>query len=220
MKKLFFSFTLLMFMNIASATLIQSSNDCPGDAGCDPAFVDDYGFAMSIGTVDDLTWNFTLTNEGANGVIDLFAMDMDAILGVDFNVVGFNPPSWSFSSTSGGVQFDYVGDSGTPFDRLGVGDSLTFDFIFNEATDYTVWTDAAASLGTGIGGGTDLGQIAVSFQGLGEGGEYSDLIGASWQSVCLDCGGTPFTEVPEPTPLALMGLGLVGIGLVKRRSQP
>lgn len=215
MKKLFIGFTLLMFMNIAGATLIQSSSDCPSNAGCDPSFTDSYGFTMSIESTDDLLWSLTLENDGANGLIDLFAMDMGAVLGTDFTVANFDPTSWSFYSTSGGIQFDYVGASGSPADRLGVGDSLTFDFIFNEATDYTVWTDAAASLGTGIGGGTDLGQIAVSFQSLGLDGEYSDLIGDSWQTVVIP---DP-VGVPEPTPLALMGLGLIGIGMVKRKQR-
>ena len=211
MKSLILLLTLFATM-ATQATIISSSGNCPGDAGCDPGVAANYGFDMSLSSSDDLTWAFTLDNVSTdtNTLIDLFAINMGGTLGTDFTVANFDPASWTVVQGTGGVQFDYLGASGAPGDRLGFGESLTFDFIFTALTDYTNWTNSVASLGTGIGGGNDLGQIAVSFQSLGMLGEDSDLIGDSWQYICVDCEPTT-NRVPEPGPLALMAIGLLGM---------
>jgi len=223
MKYLFM--LLMVFAMNANATLISASNGCSSDpavssdAGCDLAVIGNYGFDISIESTDNLTWAFTLENTSLDvaPLIDMFAINVDATLGTDFTVANFNPASWTFSTpTGGGIQFDYLGERGTPASRLGSGEWLTFDFLFAVETDYTVFTDVFADIGTGIGGGTDLGQFLVSFQALGVDGEGSDLIGDSWQSIISDGDGDdepPPPTVAEPGILALMGLGLVGLGI-------
>lgn len=219
MKNFFINMIMLVgmaFTTMANATYIASSNDCPGDAGCDSSVTAQYGFDIKIETTDNRKWTLTLDNTSISSrpVIDMFALNMNAILGVDFTVANFNPAAWSFDTlTTGGIQFDYVGNSNSSSARLGSGESLSFDFLFGTASDYTVWTNTFANLGTGLGGDNDLGQFLVGFEELGS---YcyprSDVIGDSWQYVHIDP-----KQVPEPNMLMLMSVGIIGIGFVRNR---
>lgn len=214
MKKLIFA-ALVLFAPTANAYIIETSAQCPGDPSCDTSFQDNYGYNTKIESVDGITWNFNLTNAGSNGVIDSFAMNMVSALGADFTVTNFDPNTWTFSAATGGVQFDYVGDANSPTDRLNVNETLTFDFVFNTVVDETEWSNAAITSGAGIGDGETLGQFGVSFQSLAFEGNYSDFLTSNWEYLpnTPDEPGT----VSEPTGLALLGLGLMGMVAVRKR---
>ena len=177
---------------------------------------------MSIESTDGLNWDFTLTNSStappSDSLIDAFGINIDALLTTStvdgiFTVANFDPIDWTFSTASGGIQFDYTGDRGAPASRLGIGESLTFDFIFETAVGVNVWTGTDGSSGAGFGGGEDFGQVAVSFQQLGSNGNSSDLLASNWTTSNDDGddGEPRITPVSEPGALALMGLGLLGV---------
>lgn len=198
MKKLLTAAVLAMSIPMAQASFIESD-----------AFLDYYGYYMSIDSADNQLWNFSLTNTSTeyDTLIDGFALNLD---NDSFTVSAFDPASWTFTEATGGVQFDYVGERGLPGDRLVMDQSLTFDFIFSEPVDETVWTETRESSGQGLGGGEDSGQIAVSFQQLGADGEGSDLLASNWTT---DGEDPPPPSVTEPGIAFLFGLGLIGLAV-------
>lgn len=210
----------------AQAAYIQTSASCPGDTSCDGT-QGSYGYQFTItqDAVDQKIFYAELLNTSPNespfALIDAFAMNMDATLDVDFTVSAFDPSSWEFRASTGGVQFDYVGDTGTPptpGDRLLPGEALTFTFTFlNDNTSFNPWLSALESSGAGFGGGEDEGQVAVSFQQLGTNGRGSDLLTSNWGPVNPDDPNDP--NVPEPATVLLMGLGFLGFGASRLKAK-
>jgi hypothetical protein len=214
----------------ASAAYVVATASCPGGgtaAGCDPTVTDNYGFEFKIeSTAQADIFKATLTNTSSTSLsgalIDLLAFNMNPslTLGTDFSILNVMP-DWTFSAGSGGVKFDYVGDADTPGDKIGPNQTLTFDLDFDvalPADPFTLWTTADKSAGTGIGGGGDTGQVAVSFQQLGKKGQDSDLLVANW-TYNNGGGGGGGGNVPEPASLALVGIGLMAFGMARRRKR-
>lgn len=186
-----------------------------------------YFFEISEETPDDIyaatLQNTSPTGQAQDPLIDQMAFNMAAVLGTDFTIESINP-DWTFQTGSGGIQFDYVGDRDTPFDRLAPGEALSFDFDFAAdffsgiESPFDIWTQTESSLGTGIGGGEDLGQVAVSFQQLGPGGGGSDLLASTWPNG--GGGGGQENPIPEPGTMLLLGTGLLACAMLYRRKQP
>jgi hypothetical protein len=205
---------LLLLFSVISANAITITTSASGNLFGD---LYSYEFSITDETGDPLTYSATLENTSTSStsgaLIDLLAFDMDAVLSTDFTIQNISP-DWNFNAGSGGIDFDYYGAVDTPFARLAPGDSLTFDFVFTSssvfpADPFALWTGTDGSLGTGIGGGEDFGQVAVSFQQLGSGGGQSDLLASNW--------GSAPAPVPEPGTIVLMGLGILGLAGMGRK---
>jgi hypothetical protein len=243
-----------MIAGFASSTVfaleITTSAGC-GTVGssttCEPDSADDnYGYSFVIddqggtsATYGTTIYQATLTNTSPATSIALidglaFNVDPDLVLGTDFFIQNIDPTSWTFAAGSGAVLFDYVGERGTPADRLSSGGSLTFDFVFTSSavtqilTEYPTgtlfdwWTQSEATAGAGFGGGGDVGQVAVSFQQLASiedgPGQGSDLLASYW-GPSPGPGPGPGPGVPVPAPLALFGLGGLMLGWTMKRKR-
>jgi hypothetical protein len=135
--------------------------------------------------------NFTLSAYG----LDLFAGTTPFIgsMAVDGTKTG------SVSNVSGGVAEVELKNGGGP------GGTWEFRFNFGQGQDRL--TDNELVSWTWVGGASNFTEFALHVQGLNYDGTTS-----AWYTE-----GTPPPEVPVPGTLGLLGLGLAGLGAVRRR---
>jgi hypothetical protein len=151
-----------------------------------------------------------------------FNLDLD---GKTFSLSN-QPSDWVVNSGnnaegSGGADFDFKleDDNGPPKTDVIIGSPLTFDLTLNSGS----WTSAMFT-GASItdDGAVQDGQLGAHIGGLRRGcsafvvgtyGESPDPTASTSDSEYCGSGST----VPEPSIIALFGLGLLGLGFARRR---
>ena len=211
MRKSLFSLLLIglacFISGTASATIVQTSSACPGAGTCDGTIEDSYSYLITASDEDgDLVVNqirVTVTNTSTDALpeslIDQFFFNL-ALMAGDTASFDVETAYWTVTGSSSGVHFDYTGDSTEPAARLGNGYSMSFIINFFDDTGaetdayLSAVADAATDTGQGAGGGDDSGQ--------------SDLLCSSYDEP---------PKLQEPGTLGLLGLGLIAIGVMRRR---
>lgn len=193
MKKIALTLFCIICLSFSTANaLIQTVSF--GDS-----FGDDYSFKMQIWeNSDPAIFHAMLMNTslGVDPLIDSFGFNIQAVLDTDFYIDNISD-GWELID-SGHIQFNVFGDSDRPLDKLSKGEYMTFDFHFTNSSvipdnPFELWTLAPISFGGGFGGGDVSGQVAVSFQRLGEDGEFSELLTGNWEPLIPE-----LPSVPEP----------------------
>lgn len=213
MKKVFHILTAMLFV-FGSVVMCEATAISTSATG--NLFGDNYGYSFVItdDSLFDTVFHATLKNTSTSSLdplIDAFAFNIDAIMGTDFSIENIET-DWTVGVPPGnGVQFQYVGSADSPENRLHKDQTLTFDFNFVDnflpPNPFDIWLSANGSSGGGLGGGTDFGQVAVSFRRLGgEDSDESDLLASNWEG-----GADPQYVIPEPATMLLLGSGFIGI---------
>jgi len=132
----------------------------------------------------------------------------------------YNWPASCGSPPAGYITDEFVGwDSATYGDALSFGDasnsSVEFSFIVDLDTDDMFWGGATN------GAPNTLPELTFWFGGwMGSQGVYADGDAINWNNPSYMYEGNMVltgTQVPEPSILALFGLGLAGLGFTRRR---
>jgi hypothetical protein len=225
MKKILVLLVFSLFsLGIASASLIN----CTVNQAVDTAVT-----ASTVITCGGLTFsNFEVTNAtgGAAGIIDILAgSDYDSVTGAAY--LNFNPnlgganedEQFLFSVTGGLSQIDLSvgGNNATVTERACANPiALTGDLAFLCAN-----SDGTASV-------SPLGQITVAsgapdqpvfsgpFTNTSPVYIFKDIeTGANGQLSEFTQSFDPGSSTPEPLSMVLLGSGLLGLGLLRRRSR-
>lgn len=156
-----------------------------------------------------------LDNQGApnsNGVVDVAIYnDAGNTPGSIFADIGtINDTDPRLGATPSVISFTGLGDSVTPNARYWIG--LTDDTFVLFGTTSIQWERAADDSGTGVAGEFNADSSAVLPNGDGTSGPN----GPTGQPYQMDVASAS-APAPEPASLTVLGLGLVGLAVLRRR---
>jgi hypothetical protein len=177
-------------------------------------------------TSNQATWTVDINSPAhLNIKLDEFYFNMGGAAG-DYSFSGFNPAGWDIDTPAtiqgagfpSGVTFMFEAlDPSGPPNAADVTNSQSLSFVMTNASgNFTnaLFLNAPTSASNDAGSG----QLGAHLQSL--------TIAGNCGTPCSDSGfafgvyqggGTPPFQVPEPGALFLMGAGLLGLGMARRR---
>lgn len=192
---------------------ITGSTNCGASAPCNfpPIAADGSSLAFSVGANDGT--NISTASVGSTGISGIVFTGREMFLVgvfVDNSVPsGFGPFADNYTSASNQVNFApfigqvfFIGDGLTGTDAVNVGSGSTQTFQVPTAATrlFLGFVDSFNNFSTTAGGSP---------------GAYGDNTGAL--SVNINTSGLAGGTVPEPGTIMLMGLGMVGLALLRKK---
>ena len=177
----------------------------------------DWNLAVGLTDGDTLTFSFL-------GTTDLYNIDSSDIYSYKFDLQGgstginyYNGTAWDRGT--GGTLVQEVGNMGNAFSWNGIVLDLTLGF---GATDDQMFADdSTGAVSQIINSHTSTygyGQLHTMFD-KGTGPNSGNLTLAKWESPGVTLSSRTAMAVPEPSMIALFGMGLAGLGYARRRRQ-
>ncbi len=198
-KKIILLSTLIAGSSLFSANaavLSLSPSTLSTDIGAGPVLIDVVVNGLEAGGANDIVSAYDLTLGFDSSILSFSSISVD---GSQFEAFPFGFFAGSDSSTSGEISFSLTSIESDAILQVLQGDSVTLASIAFDT----------------VGTGTSLLDFShVDITGLGFLGLPLNAATGSQVTVTSNA-----TSVPEPSILALMSLGLLGFGVVRRKAR-